>query len=226
MSKLSIWIRDKIKTAEVYKNQRSSERWKGKLANIVWIYFGFDESDMKRGNFICHTTWCDDNQNKDWWYNVDSSNKFMIKDTHFYVHAYYESVKTLNQENTANKEELMLAVKEISRTMLKSAEEIISLYNEYTNSIISEQSLVEQIEPALSKIEEFFMASTESKLAPNDLHDLMQDYSNIFATIHDFTLYYNKKHLSQRTPENRKACMEMTIKNYYAELEEIVELER
>lgn len=138
ISKVSIEIRDKIKTAEGYKNQRSSERWKGKLANIVWIYFGFDESDMKRGNFIWHTTWCDDNQNKDWWYNIDGSNKFIIKDTHFNVHAYYESLKTLNQDNTGNKEELMLAVKEISRTMLKSAEEVISLYNEYTNGLISE----------------------------------------------------------------------------------------
>ncbi|WHZ58814.1 hypothetical protein [Metabacillus hrfriensis] len=85
--------------------------------------------------------------------------------------------------------------------------------------------MVEQIAPALSKIEEFFMASTESELAPNDLYDWMQAYSNIFATIHDFTFCYNKKHISQRTPENRKACMEMTIKNYYTELEEIVELE-
>lgn len=225
ISKVSIEIRDKVKTADVYKNQRSSERWKGKLANIVWIYFGFDESDMKRGNFICHTTWCDDNQNKDWWYNVDGVTKFMIKDTHFNVHAYYERIKAINEDNTANKEKLMFGVKEISRIMIKLAEEVISLYNEYTNGLITETSLVEQIEPALSKIEEFFVASTDLDLAPIDLHDWMQTYSYIFATIHDFTFYYNKKYLAQRTPENRKACMEMTIKNYYTELEEIVEFE-
>ncbi|MDQ0861287.1 caspase family protein [Bacillus sp. V2I10] len=225
ISKVSIEITDKVKTAEVYKNQRSSGRRKGKLANIVWIYFGFDESDMKRGNFICHTTWCDDNQNKDWWYNVDGSNKFMIKDTHFIVHAYYESLKTINQDNTGNKLELMLAVKEIARTMIKSAEEVISLYNEYINGLISEASFVEQIEPAFSKIEESFMTSTELELAPDDLYDWMQAYSNIFATIHEFTFYYNKKYLAQRTSENRKACMEIAIKNYYTELEEIIELE-
>lgn len=42
-------------------------------------------------------SWCDDNQNKDWWYNVDVSNKFMINDIHFTVYAYYQSLKTLNQ---------------------------------------------------------------------------------------------------------------------------------
>ena len=149
ISNVSIEIKDKVKTAEVYTNQRGSERWKNKLANIIWIYFGFDESDMIRGNFICHTTWCDHNQNKDWWYNVNSSNKFMINDTHFNVHTYYESLKNLNQDNTGDKEELILAVKEISTEMLKSAEEVISIYNEYMNGLISESSLVEQIDPSL-----------------------------------------------------------------------------
>ncbi|HDR7218948.1 hypothetical protein [Bacillus cereus] len=50
---------------------------------------------MKRGNFICHTTWFDNNRNKDGWYNVDSSNKFMKKDIYFNVYAYYESMKTI-----------------------------------------------------------------------------------------------------------------------------------
>ncbi len=35
----------------------------------------------------------------------------MIKDTHFNVHAYYESLKTINEDNTGNNEKLILAVK-------------------------------------------------------------------------------------------------------------------
>ena len=106
----------------------------------------------------------------------------------------------------------MLAVKEISSLMLESAEEVISLYNEYTNGLISESSLVKQIDPSLSKIEESFMASTYLEFASDDLHDWMQAYSNTFSTTHDFTYYYNRKFLSQLTPENRKACMEMTLR--------------
>lgn len=70
------------------------------------------------------------------------------------------------------------------------------------------------------------MASTYLEFASADLHDLMQAYSNIFSTTHDFTYYYNRKFLAQHTPENRKACMEMTIKDYYTELQEIGNLER
>src|SRR5690625_848568 len=100
----------------------------------------------------------------------------MIKDTHFNVHTYYESLKTLHQNNTGNKEELILAVKEISRTMLKSAEEVISHYNEYTNGLISESGLVKKIDSSLYSIEESFMASTEFKLHTKILTDSIQDY--------------------------------------------------
>ncbi|MEK5246813.1 hypothetical protein EXW39_16625 [Bacillus mycoides] len=69
------------------------------------------------------------------------------------------------------------------------------------------------------------MASTELDIAPIDLKDWMQKYLNIFGTIHEFTFYCNGKNLAQRTPEKRKSCMEMIIKNYYTDLEEIVEFE-
>lgn len=226
ISKVSIEIKNILQMAEVHKNQQSLERWKGKAVNIVWIYFGFDESDMKKGNFICHTTWCDDNQDKDWWYKVDDSNRFMIKDTHFNVHTYYESIYAVHQNNTGNKDELILAVKEISRTMLKSAEEVISFYSEYTNGLISETILAEKIVPSLSTIEKSYMASTDLELAPDDLSEWMQAYLNIFATIHNFTVYYNEESLAQRTTKNRKIFMEMTIKEYYTELQEIVDLEK
>ena len=70
------------------------------------------------------------------------------------------------------------------------------------------------------------IASTDLEIAPNDLSNWMQAYSKIFATIHNFTFYYNEKSLTQCTLENREACMEMAMKNYYTELQEIVELER
>lgn len=225
ISYVSNEIKNKIKTAEVYRNHKSLEYFKGKLANIVWIYFGFDESDMIRGNFLCHTTWCDDNQDKDLWYKVNGSNKLMINETHFDVHAYYKSLKIFNQNNISSEEEIISAVKEIARIMINSTEDIIGTYNRFINNLISESSLVEEINPSLIKIEEVYMESINLDIAPDHLHEWMQSYSSLFATIHDFTYYYNEKYLSQRTSENRKACMEMTIKSYYKELEEVITIE-
>lgn len=225
ISQVSSEIKDKVKQAEVYNNQKSLERFSGGLANIVWIYFGLDESDMIRGNFICHTTWCDNNQDKNWWYKINGSNKIMINGTHFDIHSYYESLKSFNQNNTGSEVETVLVVKEIANIMMKSSEDIISAYNKFINNLISESSLIEKISPSLLEIEKAYMANSELNIAPDNLKEWVQSYSSLFATIHNFTYYYNEEYLSQRTPENRKACMEMTIKSYYEELEEIVAIE-
>ncbi|CAM3887708.1 hypothetical protein BAQ48_02350 [Bacillus luti] len=65
----------------------------------------------------------------------------------------------------------MLVVKEISR--IKLTEEVISLYNEYINRLISEENLVEQIGQVFSKIEEFVTVSTELDIASMDLQNWM-----------------------------------------------------
>lgn len=67
----------------------------------------------------------------------------------------------------------MLVVKEISRIILKLAEGVISLYNEYINGLILGANLVEQIGLVLFKIEEVFMTSTELDITSIDLQNWM-----------------------------------------------------
>ena len=60
---------------------------------------------------------------------------------------------------------------------------------------------------------------TELELPPKELKKWCQCCSNLVATIHDFTLFYNKRYIEGRTYENRIACMNMTINKYYSDLE-------
>ena len=50
----------------MYQNEIAEARYKGRVANIVWYYFGYDENDMVDCNFICHSTWVDDAQDKEY----------------------------------------------------------------------------------------------------------------------------------------------------------------
>lgn len=61
-------IVDYTKKQEVYNHDLSEKKFAGLPANIVWIYFGRDEDDMINSNFICHTTWVDESQDKTRWY--------------------------------------------------------------------------------------------------------------------------------------------------------------
>ena len=68
ISNIANEINQKIINYDVYQNQKSEQRYKGKPANIIWCYFGYDEDDMIDCNFLCHSTWVDDAQDKKNWY--------------------------------------------------------------------------------------------------------------------------------------------------------------
>ena len=64
-----------------------------------------------------------------------------------------------------------------------------------------------------------------SSILPQKLLSFTVNYSNIqgqlTGTIHDFSLYYNKKYLDKWTSENRIHLMNSSIKRYEADLEEL-----
>ena len=62
---IAIQIKNRVLFYEVHQNAVSERYYKGKPANIVWCYFGYDEDDMIDPNFIGHTTWVDDTQDKE-----------------------------------------------------------------------------------------------------------------------------------------------------------------
>src|SRR5690606_30046710 len=56
IGKISLKIKDQAKNIEVYNNEIAEKRWINKLPNIIWVYFGRDEIDIIKNNYICHTT--------------------------------------------------------------------------------------------------------------------------------------------------------------------------
>lgn len=225
ISQINHEIVDKLKFLDIYKTQRSEYRWKGKATNIIFCYFGRDEEDLLDGNYICHTTWVDKTQDKAHWYRI-YDNCEMINDIHFKFHPYYNSFKLFNRKNTGTKEELYVEQMRIVKGLVTLAEKVISLYNEFTNKTITETELVQEMEPIIPDIDKLYFAENNLKLAPKELKEWSQCCSCLFATIHDFTLFYNSSYLNQRSPQNRKECMDMTITRYYENLEKLKEIQK
>lgn len=226
IGEISLEIKDKVKTAEVYTNEIAQKKWERKLANIVWIYFGRDESDMINGNFLCHTTWIDDKQDEKWWYRVNDKDTFILNGIHFSIHSYYEQLKSFNKENTGSKDEIILKTKVILANMVTLAEKVVWLFNEYKNEILTESELFDRIDSSIPELDKYYFMSMDLEIAPDEIYDWNQACAELFGTIHDFTLFYNKKYISQRTIKNRKACMEITVTQYYSDMEKVRKLEK
>ncbi|MEK4876374.1 hypothetical protein N1I87_17400 [Bacillus sp. FSL W8-0102] len=77
----------------------------------------------------------------------------------------------------------------------------------------------------IPEINKYVVESQNLNIPPDEIRDWSQACADLIGTIYDFTLFYNRKYLSQRTLENRKSCMEMAIKQYLLDLEKVRSLE-
>lgn len=212
-------IKNKILYCEVYKNQIEEEHYKGKAANIVWCYFGYDEVDMVNCNFICHSTWVDDLQNKKWWYRTNE-NTILFKNVHIEKNNAYELIKSL-QDDVINKEELIQTTRKYSSNIISIAEQYIQIFREYLNNIVTEEQLIESVSGFNREIFVYFSKQSDLPIPPKELHDWAQVHTRIACIVHDFSLFYDKKNLTIWSSDNRKWLMLNAIKQYEMELEEL-----
>ncbi len=225
IAELSKKIKMEIISAEVYSNAISENRFSGMLANIIWIYFCRSHIDIRHGNYICHTTWVDDSQDKAWWYKVNSSNKLFIENVHFDIHTSYDYLHGFIEDNTGDNVDIIRSVKEISSKLISLAEEVILHYNEFKNGVYDEGQLIQSLKPILTEIDNVYFESTELNIADDSIHEWDKACTSLFTQIHNFIFYFNDKYFESRTPENRIQCMDMTIKEYYKSLRKVIEFE-
>ena len=220
IAKINQEIVRKVRRIDIFTNPIQETHWSGKPTNIVFCYYALDENDVVNGNYICHTTWVDETQDKAHWYRISKGNE-IIDGVFFSIHPYYQSLKSFILNHTATKKQIISSTKTIIYRMITLAEQIISHFNEFDSKQLTEEELVASIESAIPELDKLYFAESNLDFPPSELDEWCQCCSNLAATIHDFTLFYNSKFLSTRTPDNRKSCMEITIKRYYQELERL-----
>ena len=90
MARINHQIVKKVKWLDIYQTAKQERKWSNKPANIVFCYFGLDETDMVNTNYICRTVWVDNSQDKKWWYRSEKNSE-IIDNIHFNFHSYYQS---------------------------------------------------------------------------------------------------------------------------------------
>lgn len=219
IAEIATEIKNKVLYYEVHQNEIAEAHHKGHAANIVWCYFGYDEDDMVDCNYICHTTWVDDLQDKKWWYR-SSKNTIVAKGVHIDVHGSYELIKSL-KEDTMSKDDLIKITREYTANIISVAEQYIKIFREYLNNTITEEQLIDSVAPLNIEISKWFFKQSELPIPPKELHDWAHMHTKLSCTIHDFSLFYDRKNLQTWKSENRKWLLKNAIKQYELELEEL-----
>ena len=219
IAKIATEIKNKVLYYEVHQNEIAESYHKDKAANIIWCYFGYDEDDMVDCNYICHTTWVDDSQDKKFWYH-NSKNVTMVNGVHIDIHNSYEEIKNLKDHPLTN-EELIKMTREYTRNLISAAEQYIKVFREYLNNTLTESQLIDNVAPLNIKIEKWFSKRSNLPIPPKELHNRAQIHTNLASIIHNFSLFYNKKNLKTWETKNRKQLLINAIKQYQIELDEL-----
>jgi len=217
-------ITNKIRYADVYQNSGMELRHKGKPANIVWCYFGYSEDDVVGSNYIYYTTWVDDSQDKAYWYSKGNHSQ-IVSDIHIRTNTLYHAINEMLHETKIDKDELIRRTKEITSELINAAQQFIKFYREYQNNVINEEELIDAVEPLNQIIGQLYFEQSDLPCPPKELDEWASTNSQLAGIIHDFTLYYSKKHLGKWTSENRIYLMNSSIKRYENDLETLRKLE-
>lgn len=212
-------IIEKVRSLNISKNKNMELRWKNRKTNIVFCYFGLDETDVSNGIFLCRTTWVDETQDKSQWYGKDKNTE-IIDDICFNINTGYDFIKRFTEQNIGNPDELIADTKAIIFEMITNAEKFIANYNDYKNGDIDEATFVEKIKPVSAEIHKLYNKHGNLDIPPNEMIEWSQLCTNLVSVIDDFALYYTGNFLN-RSPENRKSCMKIALKRYYKCLEDL-----
>ena len=204
---------------EVHQNAIAESHHRGNPANIIWCHFGYDESDMINGSFVCYTTWVDDKQDKEWWYR-ETKNSCVVNDVYIISNSSYNALKLL-QKDLTSKEELIKTTREYTSNIITLAQQHIKEFREFLNGVITEEQLIDTLQPLIRQMNKYFILQSNLPISPVDLHDWSDAHTNLAGAAIDLSLYYDKNNLATWSTENRKWLMSDAIKKYELALEKL-----
>ncbi len=213
-------VKNTVLYCDVYNNQIAERRFKGRPANIVWCFFGYNEDDMVNGNYAWRTTWVDKSQDKTWWYRLDKDSN-VINGIHIKEFPQYKWVNEVYQKTGIPNDELISLTRECTNHLIELAREYINTFREYRNKTITETQLIDAVAPICDEILKLYIKQSDFPMPPAELHGWAQAHTELANTIHDFSLFYNKRYMDKWTKDNREMLCLNTIKRYTEELEKL-----
>lgn len=221
---ISLEIKNKVLYYEVYQNKIGEEYHKGKAANVVICYFGYDEDDIVNPNFICHSTWIDNSQDKNL-LNSKLKNTIIVNGVRIDINNDYE-MKKLREEDIIKKDETIKLTKEYTVKIISLAEQFINYYREYLNNTITEEQLIDKVSLINNEIHSYFKEQTDLPKLPTELDEWANANINIACIVDRFYESYHKKNLDTQSEKDRKLKISEDIKKYQFALEELKNIEK
>lgn len=211
-----------LKKKNIYTNTRIANYWSDKDADIVWIYIGYDEEDIRHCNWAYSVQWVRDDLDDNykiisWKDKCDRISSIEIQSNSMYKYI-KSSIRNNTNGNIQESIELLLGYVE---SMTGYADKVIDIFEKFKDNNITEEDLFTEMREYCIKISSLFIKTSDLPFAPSELDKFDKACVNLFSTIYDFSLFYNINNKDKWNSKNRMFSMSQKIEDYNKSIEKL-----
>lgn len=218
--KIILEVTEKLKYSNYYRNERIKKQWEKVPAHIVWLFIAYNLEDIRNVNWICRTCWISQTLLEDMRPTGLNWNE-KLEDIEVLWNDEYKSWKNFFEHHSGSKEEVLEKTQLILKEMVKLARQGINYFEEYKHENISEDKFILKVQKIEPRLTELYHQSGNIPMPPEDCKDYDKACQNIFTTICNMFLCYDKRGLEIWSKRNRDLLTQDTIKRFYDELKRI-----
>ena len=205
---------------EYYRSDLTQNTWRGKKADVVWLFVFPSLEDEKNTNWLCRSQWIDSSLDER--FQPARMNGISIgEDLVIDWSENYQIMAKWRNSVTLSKEEFLRHIEGILSSIKKFANDGIQLTDTYHKKEITATEYVERMKVLQPKINTLYFRGTEVGGAPLECKDFSEKFQSLIALADNIVLPFSETGLKTWADKNRDFLVRDAIKQYK---ESVVEL--
>ncbi len=205
-------VTENLKLSKYYRNKTLKEYWKDTEAHVVWLFLYHDLEDIKMVNWICRTSWIDEELPKEA-KPLELSGNDKVDNIIIEWNENYESQKMIFQNYKGTKEEVIEGAEAVAKGMIELSEDLKYMYSIYQKGEKKIEDIFSYVDETWDKVNDLYFEGTDLPVGPVECSNYSQTAQEIFATCHNMFLYFSEKGRKGRNNKNIEFLMNMSIKD-------------
>ena len=216
ISAISHQIKDEIANLEIFKSKMVEKKFKGKPIDVLFFYFGYDESDVRFCTWQYRSIWAAKEFDKKYLYNKRKSQ--VIDDICVIKEDSYRLAR-FTRYTDMTRDEYIQKVYEYTDQIIKGARKFIRIFREFKNGTIDENELINYTTAIRIDINFCLFKFGNLPAYYVELQEWTEICYQLSGAVLDFSLYWSQKGLEKWSLQDRISLTEYSIKIFQEDLQ-------
>ena len=195
-------------------------RFHGRPADVIWCYFGYDTSDIRRGLHVAYTIWCRGDALRAKYYR-NNRNASVVEGIYVFQNNSYAVLKDMQRPVKAH-EVIEADYKKLLALIVTEAEKFVYDLQEVRNRIMSNEEMRASYGSWISRVKSLYIHLSEEEAAPDDLYDWTEAIMDLAGWVVDLAVLFEANRTgTAELRDNERWLIDHSIRRYYEALEKL-----